>query len=78
MEEFRVDLKTFWVWLSLTNTPKVSESKYQAGFRVIISGQNLQTLHDPYICMCRLPPLFLNFLFIWSVFPVLSLYLYII
>jgi len=30
-------------------TPKVSESKYQGGFGVIISGQNLQNLHDPYI-----------------------------
>jgi len=28
----------FLGWLSLTNTPKVSESKYQAGFGVIISG----------------------------------------
>ena len=27
----------FWAWLSLTNAPKVSESKYQAGFGVIIS-----------------------------------------
>jgi len=32
MEEFRIDLKTFWAWLCLTNTPKLSESKYQAGF----------------------------------------------
>ena len=40
MEGFSIDLKTF---LGLANTPKVSESKYQAGFGVIISG------HDPYI-----------------------------
>ena len=33
----------FRAWLSLTNTPKVPESKYQAGFGVIISGQNPQT-----------------------------------
>jgi len=39
MEGFSIDLKTF----SLTNTPKVSESKYQAGFGVIILGQNPQT-----------------------------------
>ena len=43
MEGFRIDLKTFWAWLSLTNAPKVSESKYQAGFEVIISDQNHQT-----------------------------------
>ena len=30
----------FWTWLCLTNTPKLSESKYQAGFGMIISGQN--------------------------------------
>ena len=47
MEGSRIDLKTFWAWLSLTNTPKVPESKYQAGFRVIISGQNPQTLMIP-------------------------------
>ena len=35
--------KHFWAWLSLTNAPKVSESKYQAGFGVIILGQNPQT-----------------------------------
>ena len=46
MEGFRINLKTFLGLLSLTNTPKVSESKYQAGFGVIISGQNLQAL--PY------------------------------
>jgi len=56
MEVFRIDLKTFWARLSLTNTPKVSESKYQAGFGVIISGQNPLTfmipttiLYDKYI-----------------------------
>ena len=37
----------FWAWLSLTNTPKVSESKYQVGFGVIISGQNPQTFMIP-------------------------------
>jgi len=48
MEGFRIVLKRhFWAWLSLTNTPKVSESKYQAGFRVIISGQNPQTFMIP-------------------------------
>ena len=48
MEGFRIDLKTF---LSLAkpnhNTLKVSESKYQAGFGVIISGQNPQTFMIP-------------------------------
>ena len=51
MEGFRIDLKTFLGWLSLTNTPKVSESKYQAGFGVIILGQNPQTFMIPiYTC----------------------------
>ena len=36
MEGFRIDLKTFWALLCLTNTPKLSESKYQAGFGMII------------------------------------------
>ena len=44
MEGFR---RHFWAWLRLTNTPKVSESKYQAGFGVIISGQNPQTFMIP-------------------------------
>ena len=44
MEGFRIDLRA---WLSLTNAPKVSESKYQAGFWVIISGQNPQTFMIP-------------------------------
>ena len=45
MEGFRIDLKTFLGLAkpSLTNTPKVSEIKYQAGFGVKISGQNPQT-----------------------------------
>ena len=47
MEGSRIDLKTFWAWLSLTNTPKVPESKYQAGFGVIILGQNPQTFKIP-------------------------------
>ena len=47
MEGFRIDLKTFWAWLCLTNAPKVSESKYQAGFGVIISGKNPQTFMIP-------------------------------
>ena len=41
MEGFSIDLKTF---LGLTNTPKLSESKYQAGFGV---GQNPQTFMIP-------------------------------
>ena len=44
MEGFSIDLKTY---LGLANTPKVSESKYQAGFGVMISGQNLQTFMIP-------------------------------
>ena len=47
MERFRIDLKTFWTWLCLINAPKVSESKYQTGFGVIISGQNPQTFMIP-------------------------------
>jgi len=45
MEGFRIDLKTFWAWLCLTNTLKLSESKYQAGFW----GPKSFNLHDPYI-----------------------------
>jgi len=41
VEGFRIDLKTF-----LGNTPKHSESKYQAGFGMIISGQNPQTFME--------------------------------
>ena len=37
----------FWAWLYLTNTPKVSESKYQAGFGMIILGQNPLTFMIP-------------------------------
>jgi len=37
----------FWAWLSLTNAPKVPENKYQAGFGVIILGQNPQTFMIP-------------------------------
>ena len=47
IEVFRIDLRHFWAWLSPTNTPKVSESKYQAGFGVMISGQNPQTFMIP-------------------------------
>ena len=43
MEGFRNDLKAFWAWQCLTNIHNLSESKYQAGFRVIIWGQNLLT-----------------------------------
>ena len=28
MQRFRVDLKTFWAWLCLTNTALLSQSKY--------------------------------------------------
>ena len=47
MQRFRVDLKTFWACLCLTNAAMLSESKYQAGFGVIISGQNPQTFTIP-------------------------------
>jgi len=47
MEGFSIDLKTFLGLAKPTNTPKVSESKYQAGFGVIISGQNPQTFMIP-------------------------------
>ena len=44
MQWFRVD---FWAWLCLTNTPKLSESKYQAGFGMIILRENPQTFMIP-------------------------------
>ena len=46
MEGFRIDLKTF-LGLAITNTPKVLESKYQAGFGMIILGQNPLTFMIP-------------------------------
>ena len=39
--------RQFWAWLCLTNTPKLSESKYKAGFGVIIWGQNPQSFMMP-------------------------------
>ena len=54
MEGFRIDLKTF---LGLAMPNQCSESKYQAGFGVIIWGQNTLTFmihnsttdnYDPY------------------------------
>ena len=47
MQQFRVDLRYLWAWLCLTNTLKLSESKYQAGFGEIILGQNPQTFMIP-------------------------------
>jgi len=44
MVGFRIDLKTF---LGLANTPKVSESKYQADFGLIIWGLNPLTFMIP-------------------------------
>jgi len=47
MEGFRIDLKAFLGLAMPHNTPKLSESKYQAGFGVIISGQNSLTFMIP-------------------------------
>ena len=50
MEGFKIDLKTFfWAWLCLTNTPKLSESKYQIGFGGDNLGPKSPNLHDFYI-----------------------------
>jgi len=49
MEGFRIDLKTFWAWICLTNALKLSESKYKAGLRMIIWGQNPLTFMIPII-----------------------------
>ena len=54
MEEFRIDLKKF---LGLAMPPKVSESKYQAGFGVIIFKPKSPSLHDPYIII--VPPYYM-------------------
>ena len=43
MEGFRIDLKTFLGLVKPNQCFQMSESKYQAGFGVIISGQNPQT-----------------------------------
>ena len=45
MEGFRIDLKTFLSLAMPNQYSQVSESKYQAGFGVIILGQNPQTLY---------------------------------
>ena len=45
MQSFKVDLKTFWAWLNLTNGALLSQSKYLAGFW----GPETPNLHDPYI-----------------------------
>ena len=42
-----IDLKTFLAWLCLTNALKMSKTKYQAGFGVIIWGQNHLTFTIP-------------------------------
>ena len=48
-EGFKIDLKTF---LGLAKPNQYSQSEYQAGFGVIISGQNPQTFMIPiYSCM---------------------------
>ena len=47
MEGFRIDLRTFLGLAKPNQCPKVSESKYQAGFGVIILGQNPQTFMIP-------------------------------
>ena len=44
IEGLRIDLKTF---LGLTNALKLSESKYQGGFGMIIWGQNPLTFMIP-------------------------------
>ena len=49
IEGSRIDLKTFWAWLSLINTPKVPEIKYQAGFWGDNFGPKSPNLHDAYI-----------------------------
>ena len=48
MKWFRIDLKTF-LGLAMPNQcpKKLSDSKYQAGFGVIMWGQNLLTLMIP-------------------------------
>ena len=47
MEGFRIDLKTFLGLVKPNQCFQMSESKYQAGFGVIISGQNPQILMIP-------------------------------
>jgi len=47
MEGFGIDLKTFLHLAMPTNALKLLESKYQAGFGVIIWGQNPLTFMIP-------------------------------
>ena len=64
MEGIRIDLKTHWAWLCLTNTPKLSESKYHGDN----FGPKSLKLHE-YYCTIRL---MLNYNFscneIWKLF----------
>jgi len=60
-----VILRYFWVWLCLTNAPKLLESKYQAGF---VAGQNPQTFMIPIYSTTKLSPqnqLDIYFLTLW-------------
>ena len=49
MEGFRIDLKTFLGFAIPDQYSQVSESKYQAGFGVIIFGPKSPNVPDPYI-----------------------------
>jgi len=48
---FRIDLKTFWAWLCLTNTSKLSERKCQAVFWGDIFVPNPQALYYMMLLM---------------------------
>ena len=52
MQRFRVDLKTFWAWLCLTNAAVLSESKYLADFLVGFLDKKPQTLSIPIYRLC--------------------------
>ena len=47
MEGSRIDLKTFWGLAKPNQYSQSARKKYQAGFGVIISGQNPQTFMIP-------------------------------
>jgi len=45
MQWFRVDLKTFWAWLCLTNAAMLSQGKYLAGLWVGFLGKKSHILY---------------------------------
>ena len=59
-------MQRFWAWLCLTNTAKLSERKYQAGFGEMILGQNPQTFMIPIYSTAAL---YIGIIKVWDFWP---------